>query len=60
MVRGFRLPGVPVDGHDSTPLAAPAELPPDGRPLVVLAMTDTCRGMKSCGAKRRVPFDFRL
>jgi transketolase len=39
--RAFR-----VDGHDLDALAAPAELPPDGRPLVVLAMTDTCRGME--------------
>ena len=35
-----------VDGHDLAALAAPAELPPDGRPTVVLAMTDTCRGME--------------
>ena len=35
-----------VDGHDLDALAAPAELPPDGRPLVVLAVTDTCREME--------------
>lgn len=34
-----------VDGHDLNALAAPAQAAPDGRPLVVLAMTDTCRGM---------------
>jgi transketolase len=39
--RAFR-----VDGHDLDALAAPAELPPDGRPIVVLAMTDTCREME--------------
>ena len=27
-------------------LAAPAELPPDGRPIVVLAKNDTCREME--------------
>ncbi len=35
-----------VDGHDLEALAAPAELPPDGRPTVVLAVTDTCREME--------------
>ncbi|MCW2276859.1 transketolase [Heliophilum fasciatum] len=34
-----------VDGHDLDALAAPAELEPDGRPLVVLADTDPCRGL---------------
>jgi transketolase len=34
-----------VDGHDPDALAAPAELEPDGRPLVVLAYTDPCRGI---------------
>src|SRR5690606_26755118 len=34
-----------VDGHDPDALAAPAELEPDGRPLVVLAYTDPCRGL---------------
>ncbi|HRE29114.1 MAG TPA: hypothetical protein PK954_20890, partial [Anaerolineales bacterium] len=34
---------VSVDGHDLDALAAPAELEPDGRPLVVLAYTDPCR-----------------
>lgn len=29
-----------VDGHDPVALAAPAALPPDGRPLVVLARTN--------------------
>lgn len=35
-----------VDGHDVTALTAPAELPPDGRPLFVLAYTDPARGME--------------
>lgn len=35
-----------VDGHDPEALAAPAELEPDGRPLVVLAKTDPCRGVE--------------
>jgi transketolase len=34
-----------IDGHDIEALTAPAELPPDGRPLFVLAYTDTCRNM---------------
>ena len=34
-----------VDGHDLNALAAPAELVPDGRPLMVLAKTDPCRGL---------------
>jgi len=34
-----------VDGHDVGALAAPAALAPDGRPLVVLARTDPCRGL---------------
>ena len=34
-----------VDGHDVEALAAPAELEPGGRPLVVLARTDPCAGM---------------
>ena len=33
-----------VDAHDVDALARPAELPPDGRPLVVLAYSDPCRG----------------
>jgi transketolase len=34
-----------VSGHDVDALAAPAELTPNGRPLVVLAKTDPCRGL---------------
>ena len=35
-----------VDGHDPDALAAPAEEPRQGKPLVVLARTDPCRGME--------------
>jgi transketolase len=34
-----------VDGHDLDALAAPAELPRRGKPLVVLAKTDPCRDL---------------
>lgn len=34
-----------VDGHDLEALAAPAELAPDHRPLIVLAYTDTTRDL---------------
>jgi transketolase len=34
-----------VDGHDVDALAAPAEAPRGGKPLVVLARTDPCRDM---------------
>ena len=33
-----------VDAHDVDALAAPAELAPDGRPLIVLSYSDPCRG----------------
>ena len=34
-----------VDGHDPVQLSGPAELDPDGRPLVVLAYTNPCQGI---------------
>jgi len=34
-----------VNGHDIEALAAPAELPPNGSPLFVLAYTNTAQGM---------------
>ncbi|WP_028457161.1 transketolase [Chloroflexus sp. Y-396-1] len=34
-----------VDGHDVEALAAPAELPPDGRPLFIIARTNPCQGI---------------
>jgi len=42
-----------VDGHDPDALAAPAELKPDGRPLVVLADKDTCKNMAPILADRQ-------
>ncbi len=44
-VESFGCRAMRVDGHNLDALAAPAELPPDGRPTVVLATTDTCREM---------------
>jgi transketolase len=35
-----------VDGHDVAALAAPADEPRAGKPLVVLARTDPCRGIE--------------
>jgi transketolase len=35
-----------VNGHDVAALAAPSGFGPDGRPLVVLARTDPCRGLE--------------
>ncbi len=34
-----------VDGHDLGQLAAAAEIPHDGKPLIVLCYTDPCRGI---------------
>ena len=36
---------VEIDGHDPAALAGPAAQAPDGRPMVVLARTDPCRGL---------------
>lgn len=36
---------VVVNGHDVDEISTAASLPPDGRPLFVLARTDPCRGM---------------
>lgn len=41
-----------VDGHDVEALAAPATLPPDGRPLVVLAYTNPCQGLELLEERR--------
>ncbi len=41
-----------VDGHDVEALAQPAALPPDGRPLVVLAYTNPCHGMSILEERR--------
>ncbi|MCL4458857.1 MAG: transketolase [Chloroflexi bacterium] len=41
-----------VDGHDVNALAAPAEMPTDGRPLVILAYTNPCQGIGLLEARR--------
>ncbi len=41
-----------IDGHDVEALAAAAEEKGDGRPLVVLADTDPCRGVECLEARR--------
>ncbi len=35
-----------VDGHDAAELVKPAEEPGNGKPLVVIALTDPCRGVE--------------
>jgi len=50
-LRAFGARVFEVDGHDVEALAAPAAEPPDGRPLVVLAMTDPCRGVEPLRAR---------
>ena len=42
----FGADAVQVDGHDVEALAAPAKRPREGRPLVVVARTDPCRGLE--------------
>jgi transketolase len=41
-----------VNGHDLAELAAPALLPPDGRPLVILAYTNPCFGVPLLETRR--------
>jgi len=41
-----------VNGHDLEALAAPSRLPPDGRPLFVLAYTDSCACMPILESRR--------
>ena len=43
---------VRVDAHDIDALAAPADLVPDGRPLVVLAYSNPCQGFPILEARR--------
>jgi transketolase len=40
-----------VNGHDVKALAAPAELAPNGKPLVVLAYTNPCQGIELLEAR---------
>lgn len=44
-LEAFGVRAFQVDGHDVDELAAPADLQPDGRPLVVLAYTNTWQGI---------------
>lgn len=41
-----------VDGHDVEALAAAAQVPHPGKPLVVVARTDPCRGLPPLEARR--------
>lgn len=43
---------VTVDGHNLEELAKPAELSRDGRPIVVLAVTNPCRGLDLLSGNR--------
>ncbi|MEN6391446.1 MAG: 1-deoxy-D-xylulose-5-phosphate synthase N-terminal domain-containing protein [Syntrophomonas sp.] len=51
-LKAFGARVIRIDGHDVKALARPAGLKPDGRPLVVLADTDPCRGMELLSARR--------
>ena len=44
-LQGFNAHTVVVDGHDLEALDAAINTAPDGRPLFVLAYTDSARGM---------------
>jgi len=52
-LRAFGAEVHEVDGHDVDALAAPADHAREGKPLVVLARTDPCRGMELL--RRRAP-----
>jgi transketolase len=41
-----------VDGHDIEALTEPVELKPDGRPLVILADTNSCQGIALLESRR--------
>ena len=51
-LRAFGARALEVDGHDVGALAAAAEGEPDGRPLVVVATTDPCRGVELLEERR--------
>jgi transketolase len=59
-LKAFGARAYRVDGHDPDAFAAPAACKPDGRPLVVLAMTDTCREMEILRANAPKFHYFRL
>ncbi len=52
-LEAFRMRVYTVDGHDIAALAAPAEMPDYGRPLVVLSKTDPTHGLPRL--KERAP-----
>ncbi len=51
-LKAFGARVIRIDGHDVKALARPAGLKPDGRPLVVLADTDPCRGIELLAGRR--------
>jgi transketolase len=51
-LRAFGADVHQVDGHDVDALAAPAGLPRSGKPLVVLAKTNPCRGLDLLESRR--------
>lgn len=59
-LKAFGMRVYRVAGHDLDALAAPAARKPDGRPVVVLAMTDTCRDMEILRANAPKFHYFRL
>jgi transketolase len=50
-LESFGARAVAVDGHDAAALAAPAEAPPDGRPLFVVANTNPVKGIELFGER---------
>ena len=48
----FGARAIEVDGHDVDALAAPAALPPDGRPLFVLSRSNPCHGIPKLAERR--------
>ncbi len=52
-LRAFGCRAVRVNGHDIDAITKAGSLKPDGRPIVVLAYTDACRGIKAL--KSRMP-----
>jgi transketolase len=51
-LEAFGARAVSVAGHDVDALAAPAALPPDGRPLFILAYTNPAQGMPFLESRR--------
>lgn len=51
-LRAFGARVFNIDGHNIDELVKPARMKPDGRPLVVLAATDPCRGIEIMNNRR--------